>query len=456
MVSQSCTALVLILAMEAVTVSLGHKTKAMIVNKVGEALSEMEGLAEGDDAVTLLAEDDAQKAGRHFRTMSSLDMGIEEYHGIEEDYEDSEQGQQQKQIVAGAGGDDENRKDSLTKVVDGRGVIWRTSTCLLSAGGDVLNSPRRLNLRDAKRLCAEAPECLGFTYEGSVPATSRRMVSFKDNFDCGEGSSGWTSLQKIVKEPPAAEAVGTKKATESSGVKPIKVQPVPHPPVWRTPEATHAQSILQAIGGNLTVLNADPPVWQLDGLLSSEEVAALQAVAAPLLGDADSSAAKGGFRDAKTAWLTAPGKESEVLEERLASLVALPRENQEPAQVLRYAEGGQYRLHHDLLLAQSRQPCGVRAATLFTYLTDVAEGGETVFPQLGLTVTPKAGRALLWWNVDPKDIEAGNKHTKDPRTEHEARPVLRGEKWGMNKWVHMSDFKTPYNKAAKKKASKKR
>jgi prolyl 4-hydroxylase len=67
------------------------------------------------------------------------------------------------------------------------------------------------------------------------------------------------------------------------------------------------------------------------------------------------------------------------------------------------------------------------------------EGGGTNFDQLGITVMPKRGRALLWPSVydDPP-------HEKDPRTTHQALPVEKGIKFGANAWFHMRDFKTPH------------
>ncbi len=38
-----------------------------------------------------------------------------------------------------------------------------------------------------------------------------------------------------------------------------------------------------------------------------------------------------------------------------------------------------------------------RAATLLVYLNDVAAGGATRFERLGVTVAPRAGRALLFF-----------------------------------------------------------
>jgi len=76
--------------------------------------------------------------------------------------------------------------------------------------------------------------------------------------------------------------------------------------------------------------------------------------------------------------------------------------------------------------------------TLYLYLNDVEAGGGTNFDQLGITVSPKRGRALLW----PSVLDA-DPNRKDDRTTHQALPVTSGIKYGANAWFHMRDFKTP-------------
>lgn len=59
----------------------------------------------------------------------------------------------------------------------------------------------------------------------------------------------------------------------------------------------------------------------------------------------------------------------------------------------RYRPGGQeaFQLHFDAVNHVAN-----RYLVLLWYLNDVAEGGETRFPQLGTAVTPKAGRLLVF------------------------------------------------------------
>ncbi|GER38785.1 2-oxoglutarate (2OG) and Fe(II)-dependent oxygenase superfamily protein [Striga asiatica] len=93
----------------------------------------------------------------------------------------------------------------------------------------------------------------------------------------------------------------------------------------------------------------------------------------------------------------------------------------EGLQVLHYEEGQKYEPHYDYFLDEfNTKNGGQRIATLLMYLSDVEEGGETVFPaamgnfsntpgwnemsecaKRGLSVKPKMGDALLFWSMRP-------------------------------------------------------
>ena len=62
------------------------------------------------------------------------------------------------------------------------------------------------------------------------------------------------------------------------------------------------------------------------------------------------------------------------------------------------------------------------------YLNDVAEGGETTFPSIHLTVSPKKGSAVYFEYCNSRG-------QVDPLSLHAGQPVLQGEKWIATKWM---------------------
>lgn len=56
-------------------------------------------------------------------------------------------------------------------------------------------------------------------------------------------------------------------------------------------------------------------------------------------------------------------------------------------------------------------------------MTDVEQGGATVFPNIQKAVFPKKGSAVVWYNLN-------NNVIGDRRTLHAACPVIVGSKWG--------------------------
>jgi len=122
------------------------------------------------------------------------------------------------------------------------------------------------------------------------------------------------------------------------------------------------------------------------------------------------------------------------LDRRIAELMHWPVENGEGIQILHYPAGGEYKAHFDYFSAQDPGSAshlargGQRVSTLVMYLNDVAEGGETTFPSIHLSVTPKKGAAAYF--------EYGNHLGQvDPLSLHAGGPVLAGEKWIATKWM---------------------
>ncbi|KAM5565212.1 putative prolyl 4-hydroxylase 3 [Rosa sericea] len=142
------------------------------------------------------------------------------------------------------------------------------------------------------------------------------------------------------------------------------------------------------------------------------------------------------------------------IEKRIADFTFIPVEHGEGLQILHYEVGQKYDAHFDYFLDEfNTKNGGQRIATLLMYLSDVEEGGETVFPaakgnissvrwwnelsecgKQGLAVKPKMGDALLFWSMRPDA-------SLDASSLHGGCPVIRGNKWSSTKWMHLEEYK---------------
>nr|XP_043634509.1 probable prolyl 4-hydroxylase 10 [Erigeron canadensis] len=144
-----------------------------------------------------------------------------------------------------------------------------------------------------------------------------------------------------------------------------------------------------------------------------------------------------------------------AIEKRIADFTFLPVEHGEGLQVLHYEVGQKYEPHFDYFNDDyNTKKGGQRMATVLMYLSDVEEGGETVFPSAkgnisdvpwwnelsdcgkeGLSVKPNMGDALLFWSLKPDA-------TPDPSSFHGGCPVIKGNKWSSTKWIRVNEYRT--------------
>lgn len=141
------------------------------------------------------------------------------------------------------------------------------------------------------------------------------------------------------------------------------------------------------------------------------------------------------------------------VEKRIADFTFIPVEHGEGLQVLHYEVGQKYEPHYDYFSDEfNTKNGGQRIATVLMYLSDVEEGGETVFPAAkgnfssvpwwnelsecgkgGLSVKPKMGDALLFWSMNPDA-------TLDPSSLHGGCHVIKGNKWSSTKWIRVHEY----------------
>ncbi len=127
------------------------------------------------------------------------------------------------------------------------------------------------------------------------------------------------------------------------------------------------------------------------------------------------------------------------LERRVAELMNCPLRNGEGFQLLHYHPGAGSAPHFDFLTpgtvanAASLARSGQRVSSLVIYLNDVERGGETVFPEIGLAVTPRQGHAVHF-------EYANSRGAVDLKSVHAAAPVEAGEKWVLTKWMRERAF----------------
>lgn len=103
----------------------------------------------------------------------------------------------------------------------------------------------------------------------------------------------------------------------------------------------------------------------------------------------------------------------------------------EQVQLAKYGEGQEYRAHYDSCTSRCPKKQLCRVATLLVYLNDDFEGGATVFDKQGVSVRPRKGYAVLFYNVDIRD----DAYPELDASLHAGTPVNGRQKWIANVWV---------------------
>uniref|UniRef100_A0A672Y768 Prolyl 4-hydroxylase subunit alpha-3 n=1 Tax=Sphaeramia orbicularis TaxID=375764 RepID=A0A672Y768_9TELE len=142
------------------------------------------------------------------------------------------------------------------------------------------------------------------------------------------------------------------------------------------------------------------------------------------------------YRISKSAWVkdsahSVVGK----LDQRISLLTGLNVTHPygEYLQVVNYGIGGHYEPHFDHATSPSspvfKLKTGNRVATFMIYLSSVEAGGSTAFIYANFSVPVVEKAAIFWWNLHRNG-------QGDMDTLHAGCPVLIGDKWVANKWIH--------------------
>ena len=264
-------------------------------------------------------------------------------------------------------------------------------------------------------------------------------------------ASGWhedvavQALEQTLREHLQALRAGT---AVSPAFQPGQPEAVMAEAATAVPEPTlqEGATVILADGHPVQVLMSLrlPRVVLFGGLLTGDECDALIALARPRLARSETVDTSTGGSEVNTA-RTSDGMFFERgetplidrIERRIAALVNWPVERGEGLQILRYRPGAQYEPHHDYFdpakpgTPRILERGGQRVGTLVMYLNTPARGGDTIFPDAGLSVGPMRGGAVFFSYDRPHAAT---------RTLHGGTPVLSGEKWVATKWLRERTF----------------
>lgn len=188
------------------------------------------------------------------------------------------------------------------------------------------------------------------------------------------------------------------------------------------------------------VLSLHPFVVLYHDFITDKEAEDIKALAQPGLrrsvvasGERQATA---DYRISKSAWLkdsshAVTGK----LDQRISMVTGLNVNHPfgEYLQVVNYGIGGHYEPHFDHATVPTspvyKLNTGNRVATFMIYLSSVEAGGSTAFIYANFSVPVVEKAAIFWWNLH-RNGEG------DVDTLHAGCPVLVGDKWVANKWIH--------------------
>ncbi|KAF4664616.1 hypothetical protein FOL47_005039, partial [Perkinsus chesapeaki] len=216
----------------------------------------------------------------------------------------------------------------------------------------------------------------------------------------------------------------------------------------------------EAAAGDWRVISQyRPRIYMTDNFLTPEECQHLIGLAENNLTLGRIGGGGGGVADddIRSSWQFYTGANDSLTDMTLRAILKrfqraarIPDKFGETLQIGRYEKGQKYEIHHDS--TPGRGSAMWRPATIIVYLSDVEEGGHTIFipfndercrplslccqkdeVQGTIRIPPKLGRAVLFYSYDLE-----GRH--DPASRHAACPVIKGTKWITQRWFQGTDF----------------
>jgi prolyl 4-hydroxylase len=198
-------------------------------------------------------------------------------------------------------------------------------------------------------------------------------------------------------------------------------------------------------------INHSPEIFEINQLLSEIECEYIKYIASPFMRESMTVDPKTGqhvkdeIRTSYSAtidWLTEDPAINLIMQ-KCCNNFAVDANQSEVLHVLHYSIGEEYKPHYDFFggtaehnnFTEDQQ----RIKTICLYLNDVKAGGNTSFPNLNQSVSPKKGNAVFFENINPENNE--------PYTDslHAGEPIIQGEKWLATLWIRNHETKRGMN-----------
>lgn len=182
------------------------------------------------------------------------------------------------------------------------------------------------------------------------------------------------------------------------------------------------------------------PVDHIDLYVYPDFLDAAECAALIALIDADSQpsalfydGADGEFRTSHSCNLDRWDDTVLAIDAKICALLGIDARYGETLQGQRYAQGQQFKAHHDFFhIDQPYWPemeahGGQRSWTAMIYFNQPQKGGETRFPEQEISISPRPGLLLAWNNM-------GADGAPNPYSAHAGLPVTAGTKYIVSKW----------------------